>query len=61
MANIWDVTEDGELWLKKAVTLVSNGIADKLSKEGVTVYRVGKMVRVDIKDNVKEIDDGYQE
>lgn len=36
-------------WLKKAIETISNGIADKLCKDNVTVYRVKNIIRIDIK------------
>jgi len=38
-------------WLSKAIETIQNGIADKLSKGDVTVYRVVNIIRVDIKCN----------
>lgn len=36
-------------WLEKAVETIKNGIADKLSKDNITVYRVKDIIRIDIK------------
>ena len=36
-------------WLKKAIETVESGIADKLSKDNITVYKVKNIIRVDIK------------
>lgn len=36
-------------WLKKAIEVIKSGVADKLSKDDVTVYRVKNIIRVDIK------------
>ena len=36
-------------WLKKAIETIRNGIADKLSKDNITVYRVKNIIRIDIK------------
>ena len=34
-------------WLKVAVAAIESGLADKLSRGGVTVYRVKNIVRID--------------
>ena len=36
-------------WLNAAIDTIRKGIADKLEKDGVTVYRCGKIIRIDIK------------
>jgi len=36
-------------WLNKAIATIQAGIADKLTKDNITVYRVVKIIRVDIK------------
>ena len=36
-------------WLEQAVADVANGLADKLVKGNMTVYKHGTIVRVDIK------------
>ena len=38
-------------WLQKAIETIQNGIADKLSKDNITVYRVKNIIRIDIKVN----------
>lgn len=38
-------------WLEKAVETIRSGIADKLSKDNVTVYRVKNIIRIDIKED----------
>lgn len=38
------------IWLQKAIQTIRNGIADKLTKNNVTVYRVKNIIRVDIKE-----------
>lgn len=38
-------------WLADAVALISKGVADKLTKENITVYRVKNIIRVDIKED----------
>ena len=37
-------------WLKKAVDTVLAGIADKLTKNNITVYRVKNIIRIDSKE-----------
>lgn len=37
-------------WLTEAVGLISKGVADKLTKDNITVYRVKNIIRVDIKE-----------
>lgn len=36
-------------WLAKAIDTIKSGIADKLEKDNIKVYRVGEIIRVDIK------------
>ena len=36
-------------WLSEALYVIRQGIADKLSKDNITVYRVKDIIRVDIK------------
>lgn len=38
-------------WLSKAINTVHDRIADKLTKDNVTVYRVQNVIRVDIKES----------
>jgi hypothetical protein len=37
-------------WLKKAIETIKNGVADKLTKDNITVYRVVNIIRIDIKE-----------
>ena len=37
-------------WLEKAVETIKNGVADKLTKDNITVYRVKNVIRIDVKD-----------
>lgn len=38
-------------WIKKAVETIASGIADKLEKGNIKVYRVGAgLIRIDIKE-----------
>ena len=36
-------------WLEKAVETIKNGVADKLTKDNITVYRVKNVIRIDVK------------
>ena len=38
-------------WLENAVRTLKSGIADKLTLENVTVYRVNNIIRIDIKED----------
>lgn len=38
-------------WLTEAVSIISNGTADRLTKGNITVYRVKNIIRVDIKED----------
>ena len=44
--------EEKELaeWIVKAVETIKTGVADKLEKDNVKVYRVVNVIRIDIKD-----------
>lgn len=37
-------------WLCKALDAIRQGVADKLSKDNITVYRVKNIIRIDIKE-----------
>lgn len=37
-------------WILKAVETIKGGIADKLIKNNITIYRVKNIIRIDIKD-----------
>ena len=37
-------------WLIKAVETIQNGLCDKLFKDNITVYRVGNIIRIDVKE-----------
>lgn len=38
-------------WLSSAIDTIRHGIADKLTKGNVTVYRVNKIIRIDVKED----------
>lgn len=37
-------------WILKAVETIKSGIADKLTKDNITIYRVENIIRIDIKE-----------
>lgn len=37
-------------WLTEAVAIISKGMADRLTKGNITVYRVKDIIRIDIKE-----------
>ena len=42
-------------WLEKAIKAIKSGLADKLFKDDITVYKVGSnLIRVDIKTKISE-------
>lgn len=40
-------------WIIKAVETIKSGLCDKLEKDNILVYRCGKIIRVDIKGELK--------
>lgn len=36
-------------WLNQAIKVIRRGIAQKLEKDGVIVYKCGTIIRIDIK------------
>lgn len=38
-------------WLEDAIAIVSKGMAEKLTKGNITVYRVKNIIRIDIKED----------
>lgn len=36
-------------WITKAVETIKSGLADKLAKDNVIIYRVKNIIRIDIK------------
>lgn len=38
-------------WIIQAIEVIKTGIANRLDKDNVTVYRCGKIIRIDIKEN----------
>ena len=37
-------------WILKAVETIKSGVADKLMKDNITIYRVKNIIRIDIKE-----------
>ena len=37
------------VWLCKAIGCIRDGLADKLTKDNITVYRVKNIIRIDYK------------
>ena len=37
------------VWLSKAVDLIKEGMANRLEKDNIVVYKAGTVIRVDIK------------
>ena len=37
-------------WIIKAIELIRSGIANRLEKDNVIIYRCGKVIRIDIKE-----------
>jgi hypothetical protein len=40
-------------WIVQAVNAIKSGLAQKLEKDGVTVYSCGKVIRIDIKKEIE--------
>lgn len=40
-------------WIVQAVNAIKSGLAAKLEKDGVTVYKCGKIIRIDIKETTE--------
>lgn len=57
MDGLYERLDDGERilkmidteWLNKAIETIKSGICDKLEKGDITIYRCGKIIRIDIK------------
>ena len=37
------------IWINAAIQAIQSGIADKLTKGNITIYRVKNIIRIDIK------------
>lgn len=40
-------------WIVQAVNAIKSGLANKLEKDGITVYSCGTIIRIDIKKNIE--------
>lgn len=38
-------------WIVKAIEIIQANIANRLEKDNVIIYRCGKIIRIDIKEN----------
>lgn len=43
-------------WITEAVRLIQSGMIDKCEKNGIIVYRVKNIIRIDIKDNIEVVE-----
>lgn len=37
-------------WIVKAIEVIKTGVANRLEKDNVIIYRCGKIIRIDIKE-----------
>lgn len=37
------------IWINKAIETIKSGIADKLEKDNIVIYKAGTIIRIDIK------------
>jgi hypothetical protein len=44
------MTKDLAEWIVKAIETIESGVADKLEKDNVKVYRVVNVIRIDVKE-----------
>lgn len=44
------MTKELAEWIVKAIETIKSGVADKLEKDNVKVYRVVNVIRIDIKE-----------
>lgn len=38
-------------WLNKAVESIKSGFVNKIEKDNIVIYKCGKIIRIDIKEN----------
>lgn len=43
-------------WIIQAINAIKSGLCQKLEKDGVLVYQCGKIIRIDIKENVEIVE-----
>lgn len=41
-------------WILKAINVIKNGVANKLVKDNISVYKVGDNIRIDISGAMKD-------
>ena len=44
------MTEELAEWIVKAIETIKSGVADKLEKDNIKVYRVVNIIRIDVKE-----------
>lgn len=44
------MNEELAQWIVKAIETIKNGVADKLEKDNIKVYRVVNIIRIDVKE-----------
>lgn len=44
------MTEELSQWIVKAIETIKSGVADKLEKDNIKVYRVVNIIRIDVKE-----------
>lgn len=50
--GVLNMKTDAMKWMEQAIQTIQSGIADKLTKGNITIYRVKDIIRIDIKDEV---------
>ena len=38
-------------WLNRAIKTIKDGVANKIEMDNIVVYKCGKIIRIDIKEN----------
>lgn len=51
--GVLNMTTDVMKWMEQAIQTIQSGIADKLTKDNITIYRVKNIIRIDIKGEVQ--------
>lgn len=47
--GVLNMKTDVMKWMEQAIQTIQSGIADKLTKDNITIYRVKDIIRIDIK------------
>lgn len=47
--GVLNMETDVMKWMEQAIQTIQSGIADKLTKNNITIYRVKDIIRIDIK------------